>query len=307
MRMFNPHFVLISAVGLLSAASCTLITDVDRQKIEPPETGSGGSAGSAGKGGSGGTTGGSNGEAGAGAGEGGTGTGGSSGDTNGGAGEAGAAGSSGSGGSSGGGTGGSGAGEAGSGGAGGVVPVCTKATGTISLDTAPNNTFFVDGDRFTVSDGINPAVTFEFDCGAGVVCNPPGSAAGVGAGREPIVFDGTEDEAGIAALIVTAVNGAGLRLTATLETSDGGGGGAGGEGGSAPAPIPGEPVVIELANELFGDRGNVRITERVANGNFTVSGLSGGEAVSCPAAVTACSDGDACESGDCDTSTNLCE
>jgi hypothetical protein len=65
--------------------------------------------------------------------------------------------------------------------------------------------------------------------------------------------------------------------------------------------------VIELDNELFGDRGNVSISERVANGNFDVSGFAGGEAVSCPAAVTACSDGDACESGSCDTTSHLCE
>jgi hypothetical protein len=302
MRMFNPHFVLVSALGLLTAASCTLITDVDRKKIPPPDTGSpeggqGASGGSAGRGGTGGT-GGSGGDAGDGAGQGGSG--GSSGEASGGAGESGA-------GSGGGGTGG-GAGEAGNAGAGGVVPVCTKASGEISLETDPR-TFFQDGDRFTVGDGIIDAITFEFDCGAGVVCNPPGSVAGVGAGRQEIVFDGTEDEAGMAALIVNAINGTGLRITANLVSDNGGGGGAGGEGGAAGAApsVPGEPIVIALAHELYGDRGNVEIGERVANGNFDVSGLSGGEAVSCAATETACSDDDACESASCDTDTHVCE
>jgi len=305
MRMFNPHFVLVSALGLLGAASCTLITDVDRKKIPPPDTtspegGQGASGGSAGKGGSGGT-GGSSGNAGDGAGEGGSG--GSSGDTSGDAGESGAPGTGGTGGSSGG-----GAGEAGNGGAGGVVPVCTKASGTISLQTVPN-TFFQDGDRFTVGDGVNDSVTFEFDCFGGVVCNPPTATDGVAEGREEISFTGTEDEAGMAALIVSAINGAGLRITADVATPNDGGGGEGGAAGAAGAAptIPGEPIVIELDHELFGDRGNVDISERVANGNFDVSGFSGGEAISCPAAETACSDGDACESGTCDTSTHLCD
>jgi len=186
------------------------------------------------------------------------------------------------------------------------VPVCTKASGSISLDTAPDNTFFLDGDTFTLNDGVNDALTFEFDCFGGVVCNPAGGTVGVGAGRTRIAFDGTEDEAAMAALIVTAIDGAGLHIDASLASPDGGNAGAGGEAGAAPA-VPGEPVVIELANDLFGDRTNARVRETVNNGNFKVSGMSGGEAVSCAATVTACSDGDACESGSCDTATHLCE
>jgi hypothetical protein len=306
MRMFNPHFVLVSALGLLTAASCTLITDVDRKKIPPPDTspegGQGASGGSAGKGGSGGT-GGSGGDAGDGA-QGGSG--GSSGDRAGGAGESGAAGNSGGTGGTGGSSGG-GAGEAGNAGAGGVLPVCTKASGEISIETDPD-TFFQDGDHFTVSDGVNDAITFEFDCSQGAVCNPQPPTQGVEDGREPISFNGTEDEAGMAALIVSAINAAGLNLVATITPPDGGSGGAGGGGeGGAPTVVPGEPIVIEINNELFGDRGNTRIREEIANPNFTVDNMSGGEAVSCPAGLTACSDGDACESGDCDTNTHICD
>ena len=171
-----------------------------------------------------------------------------------------------------------------------------------------------DGDRFTVGDGVSDAVTFEFDCFGGTVCNPDDSgqsngSEGVGDGREAITFDGTEDEAGMAALIVSAINDSDLRVTASIATANdgaGGAGGQGGEGGAAPA-VPGEPIVIELANELFGDRGNVSVGKRINNPNFATRGLSGGEAVSCPATVTACSDGDACESGTCDTDTHVCE
>jgi hypothetical protein len=188
--------------------------------------------------------------------------------------------------------------------------VCTKASGTITLQTDPH-TFFRDGDRFTVADGVGDAVTFEFDCFGGTICNPDDSgpsngSEGIGDGREAITFDGTEDESGMAALIVSAINDSDLRVTASIATANDGAGGAGGEGGSAPA-VPGEPIVIELAHELFGDRGNAGISERINNPNFTTRGLSGGEAVSCPDTVTACSDGDACESGSCDTDAHLCE
>src|SRR5687768_16549530 len=100
MPMFKPTFAAATLGTLLAAASCTLITDVDRTKI--PTDSSGGTSGS------GGTDGG---------------------------GKAG----SGSGGDTGDGTSGRSAGQAGDTGSGGTAgnPVsCSKATGTITLDTA---------------------------------------------------------------------------------------------------------------------------------------------------------------------------
>jgi len=64
MRMLNPSLAVVSLLGFLTAASCTLITDVDRTKIptdagahagEPGSggTGTGGGAGETGTGGTG--------------------------------------------------------------------------------------------------------------------------------------------------------------------------------------------------------------------------------------------------------------
>src|SRR5512144_1392329 len=111
MRTINPSLALASLVGFLTAASCTLITDVDRTKIPTDAGAEGGSPGTGGTGATGGTsaTGGTGGT-------GATGGTGEAGQTN-----AGAGGTMSSGGSS------------GTGGGAGMAPVtevCTRATGT---------------------------------------------------------------------------------------------------------------------------------------------------------------------------------
>jgi hypothetical protein len=60
MRTDNRSLVLATLGGLCTAMACTLVTDVDRQKIKPPtgneggQGASGGTGGASGKGGTGG-------------------------------------------------------------------------------------------------------------------------------------------------------------------------------------------------------------------------------------------------------------
>ncbi len=305
MRTLNPSLALASLVGFLTAASCTLITDVDRTKIPTDagaEAGAPGTGGTTESGGTGGTT-----QTG--------GTGGT--DTGGGAGTGGEAGQNptgGTGGESGAGTGATG-GTSGAAGGGSVTPVCEQATGTITL--APN-TFFSDKDTFSIGDGVNAPVVFEFDLNGDGLTND----SHVG-----IVFDGTENQFGLAALITTAINAQrtakALLVKATFAEAPidngGGEGGAAGAAGSAaggadnggattgPTLDPATDTAhIALENDLAGALGNVRINhskssaigQGIGNGNFKTTGMSGGDAVACASAAS-CSTDDECASNTC--------
>lgn len=116
------------------------------------------------------------------------------------------------------------------------------ATGSI---TAVGGGSIIDGETFTVPDGINAAIVFEFDSGGGVL---PGHVA--------VPFTGADSAATVAASIQTAINGvvAGLRVTAG-------------------APVG---AVVGLMNDFPGIQGNLAITETVANAGFLVAGMSGG-------------------------------
>jgi hypothetical protein len=302
--MFKPTFALATLGTMLAVASCTLITDVDRTKI-PTEAGAGTSGSGGSGGGSGGTSGGgSGGDAGDGSGgtpEGGSDSGGSSGKggSSGGAGEAGEAGSSGAGGS------------------GGAPVSCAKATGSISIIPSAEVpvTNIADGDTFTLRDGVNDPVVFEFDFA---------TQPGVTDGRIAIAFDGSEDEAGLAGLIETAINAqtTTLGITANFEGNDSGNGGAGagGEGGTpgaagapdgmsggaAGSPGFGPGAVITLVNDAYGALGNQKVDDTVGNPNFKNQDMTGGDAVSCDLSPTMC-DGDEDCATSCNTDIDLCE
>lgn len=247
MRTDNRSLVLATLGSLCTAAACTLITDVDRQKIKPPPSGEGGqgaSGGASGRGGSAGK-----------GGKGGDGAGGSTGGKGGAAGSAGTVqggetGNAGEGGSPG--TGGMGGLDAGAGGEAGAPAVCgngvvegvetcddgnTASCGTCSADcsTAQNipagsdatitigaGTNIADGDTITIGDGSNTAV-FEFECDPLSDC--PGAAAGVGSGNIAVLFnatnfDGMDDADEYRDLLVAAIDGSSL----STDAADGGAG-----------------------------------------------------------------------------------
>jgi cysteine-rich repeat protein len=255
MRTDNRSLVLATLGGLFTAMACTLITDVDRQKIQPPtgEGGEGASGGSSGKGGAGGTAGkgGSAGKAGS-AGTGGAGSGGTSQ-----GGESGEGGVPATGGTGGGGTGGTGGMDvAGAGGESGAAAVCgngvmesgeacddgnTASCGTCSADCAATRTIpagsdasltigagtnIADGDTITINDGSDTAV-LEFECDPVGDC--PGATDGVTSGNIEVTFnatnfDGLNDATEYRDILIAAIDAAGL-----LTDAD--------DGGASPATV----------------------------------------------------------------------
>ena len=299
MRMLNSSLAVASLLGFFTAASCTLITDVDRTKIPTDAGAHAGETGTGGTGGTGGTTGG---------------TGGGAGDT----GMAGVGAEGGTGGTSQGGTGGTsqggtGGSNAGTGGTSNPTPACDHATGRI---TVGEGTFISNGETFTVSDGLGDAVTFEFAY----------AGASAADGNVEIAFDGEPTPAEFAVKITNAINRVtnfGVTASTSAEAPSGAGGaggaageggaagnsgatngGAGGEGGVVIAPPPSGPQTVELLNDRAGALGNVKLKDTVGNPNFKVSGMSGGNAVLCDEDALCDSDAE-CESDSC--VDNVCE
>jgi len=123
------------------------------------------------------------------------------------------------------------------------IPVDAQARGTI---TTIAGSLIVDGENFVLSDGVNPAVTFEFDSNASVVNT---------ATLRALVFTGGDSADTIRDTIIAAVNAAPtLNVTAY-------------SGGSA---------LVNLINDTGGTAGNVAITETVVGAGFVVTGMSGG-------------------------------
>jgi hypothetical protein len=123
-----------------------------------------------------------------------------------------------------------------------VVPAGVAATGTINAVGGAN---LVDGETFTLNDGIHTPTVFEFDSGGGVT-----------GGNVAVTFTGGDSASTVAASIISAING----VTSTLFITATSGGGA----------------VVNLTHDRQGTVGNYTITDTVADGGFTVSGMSGG-------------------------------
>lgn len=121
-------------------------------------------------------------------------------------------------------------------------PSPVAATGNI---TTVNGAGLIDGETFTVSDGVHPATVFEFDSDSVVT---PGNVA--------VPFTGGDTLATVKAAILAAINGVGASLEVTASS-----GGAG---------------QVLLANDAAGSHGNVAITDTVANVGFIPVGMTGG-------------------------------
>lgn len=122
-----------------------------------------------------------------------------------------------------------------------IIPT-GQATGTI---TPCAGSLLIDGETFTVSDGVTAKV-FEFDSGGGVT-----------GGRVAVAFTGADTETTVRDTILAAVNGAGFNVTAEITT------------------VVGRPAVL-LTNKHHGTHGNVPITDTVANVTFLVEGMANG-------------------------------
>lgn len=120
----------------------------------------------------------------------------------------------------------------------------SPATGSINTVAQAN---LIDGETFTLNDGVNSAVTFEFDKVPDGVT--PGNII------VDISADVTADD--IKSSIISAINGA-----ASLDITAG-------DGGTG---------IVSLTNDASGIFGNQTITDTVNNIGFTTTGMSGGTA-----------------------------
>ncbi|HYO74219.1 MAG TPA: proteoliaisin, partial [Archangium sp.] len=144
----------------------------------------------------------------------------------------------------------------------------SKATGTISIATGGWD--MKDGDTFTLNDGLNVPVTFEFD-----------KNANTGTGRIAVTISTGSSAEQVATAIWTAiqgVSGSGLDITAAVSTD-----------------------TVTLTHGQAGSFGNQRIVKTASNAsstnnNLLVSGMSGGGGFDCQAGV-ACASSQDCEPG----------
>jgi hypothetical protein len=179
--------------------------------------------------------------------------------------------------SAGGSSGSGGAGNA-QGGTGGEIEepesVCVQATGKLVLATE-GSLPIEDGDTFTIGDGVNDPVTFEFDS-----AQEPGTKAN---GSKGIDYDGTEGIFDLALLVASAINNQGstLRVSATLGQAS-------------------DVATIDLSNELAGALGNVAIIVSEPGEGFRATGMSGGKAIRCQEPAS-CNSGPECYDGNCGT------
>jgi cysteine-rich repeat protein len=134
-----------------------------------------------------------------------------------------------------------------------------KATGTIKVVAANQ----VGVETFSVGDGVNVPVIFEFDRNGEV--EP---------GHVPVFIQNSYSRELVAGAIVNAINGEAdsLQIVATIQGGD----------------------TVVLTHELIGSFGNVPISEQVAEKNFQVNGMSEGKGFDCPEG-TACSESQACK------------
>jgi hypothetical protein len=147
-----------------------------------------------------------------------------------------------------------------------VAQPATVATGVI---TAIGASSLLNGETFTLSDGIHAPVTFEFS-----------SLATVGAGHVQIQRMAGSAASAVANSIRTAILSgvSGLAVAATIN--------------------PSNAAQVLIQDQNPGVPGNVAITETVSNSGFMVSGMSGGVGDDCPTG-TGCSQNDDCASRIC--------
>lgn len=124
------------------------------------------------------------------------------------------------------------------------LPAGAPATGSIVTPAAAS---ILDGETFTLDDGINTPVVFEFDT----------VPDGVGGGNEVVDISAAVTADDVRDVMVTAINAS----TAPLGIT------------AAPGVNPGE---LLLTNTVSGPQGNVTITDTVVNAGFVPTGMAGG-------------------------------
>jgi hypothetical protein len=111
--------------------------------------------------------------------------------------------------------------------------------------TAVAGSLLIDGETFTLDDGVNDPVVFEFD-----------DDSNVASGNIAVEFTGGDSAATVASAIQAAINGVvgDLLITAGAPTG----------------------ALVPLTNDSTGEGGNEAVTDTVANAGFIVRGMTGG-------------------------------
>ena len=146
----------------------------------------------------------------------------------------------------------------------------TAATGRITIVSFSQ----ISANTFTISDGINPAVVFEYD--------RDGSVVGA---NKPINVSAANSNNSYAVATAAAINGVGAELGITAVVS---------------------AANVDLTNDVAGARGNQTILTNAQTSRLTVSGMSGGGGFDC-AVGTGCAQNEDCTSGTCNATTHVCQ
>jgi cysteine-rich repeat protein len=162
------------------------------------------------------------------------------------------------------------------------VSASAQAVGTIAVVRAMDyseNSMAPGPDTFTLDDGINPPVTFEFT-----------RDAIVGIGNIAIDISMAGNANSVANLVRNTIISVATSLTPPFLDI---------------TAISTNGSVVNLRHERFTKLGNVTITETVTNLDFGVTGMSGGAGGDCTSGQVCQSDND-CLSNVCVTATKLC-
>lgn len=127
-----------------------------------------------------------------------------------------------------------------------ALEVDGKARGSIDCDNAGTDVIPVDAETFVLDDGVNAAVTFEFDDDSSVTETATLRAVDITAAA---------DDDDVRDAIITAITNA-----PALDIS----------------PSSGGSGIVSLVNGAGGVAGNVAITETVTDVKFAVTGMTGG-------------------------------
>ena len=141
----------------------------------------------------------------------------------------------------------------------GVAQVRAAASGSIA---AVSRTALLDGQYFVLSDGLHPAVTFEFDSNGTFFSGPDRVRIDISTPTDGGLGDASE----VATSIIAAVASVGAMLGIT----------------ASPGATQG---TVSLLNTTIGGFGNQVIVSTVTAPGFNVSGMSGGSGSDCAPGV----------------------
>lgn len=134
-----------------------------------------------------------------------------------------------------------------------------------------------DSETFVLGDGLNPAITFEFDKNSSLSSPSHVAVPFNEASRATLVASNIAE-----AILAQRAQGR-LRVAAVATSAQ-----------------------VALTHDRAGASGNLPLVENVADPSFTVAGMSGGAGANCPAGIGCAADTDCAPSLTCSLATRTC-